>query len=154
MEGKDVFANLKQAFEEAVQYAIEHGISERQVIENEIRRSELLQVVVNEASRRLKEKNVPYQEPTINNEFEHDYPYLQSILSNYDIGRLKDAIALNKQIIVEGVQGPTGKSTFVRYLRERGVPVVEYGLAEVFMLNEFLKEPATKPFKSSVSNGR
>ena len=123
MEGKtDVFSNLKQAFELAVEYSVENGMNSF-VTENEIRRSELLQVVVNEASRRLKEKNVPYQEPTTNNEFEHDYPYLQSILSNYDIGRLKDAIALNKQIIVEGVQGPTGKSTFVRYLRERGVPV-------------------------------
>lgn len=52
----DVFANLKQSYEQAVEYAVENGMSE--IEENEIRRSELLMAVVNEASRRLKERNV------------------------------------------------------------------------------------------------
>jgi len=164
VDGQDVFANLKQAFEEAVEYAVTNGIHECEV--REIRRSELLQAVVNEASLRLKERNVPYQdgiadvvtgrrkyqEPITNNEIEHDYQYLQSILSNYDIGRLKHAIAVGRPIIVEGIQGPTGKTAFVRYLRERGISVTEYGLSEVFTLKEFLKEQKTNPFKSFSPN--
>ncbi|MGR5978024.1 hypothetical protein ACT7DJ_06585 [Bacillus cereus] len=50
----DVFANLKQAFEEAVEYAVVNSMSEYNV--NEIQRSELLTAVTNEASRRLKRK--------------------------------------------------------------------------------------------------
>ena len=65
-KGEDVFANLKQAFEQAVEYATKHGISEKQAAENEMRRSELLMAVVNEASRRLKERNVPYQDGIAN----------------------------------------------------------------------------------------
>ncbi|MGH0792238.1 hypothetical protein ACQVTU_32470 [Bacillus cereus] len=60
----DVFANLKQAFEEAVEYAVVNSMSEYNV--NEIQRSELLTAVTNEASRRLKEKNVPYQDGLAN----------------------------------------------------------------------------------------
>ncbi|MCQ6529870.1 hypothetical protein [Bacillus mycoides] len=58
-DGNDVFTNLKQAFEEAVEYAAVHGMSAYNV--DEIQRSELLTAVANEASRRLKERNVPYQ---------------------------------------------------------------------------------------------
>ena len=60
----DVFANLKQAFEQAVEYAVVNSMSEIQ--ESEIRRSELLMAVANEASRRLREKNVPYQDGLAN----------------------------------------------------------------------------------------
>ncbi|PGZ46430.1 hypothetical protein COE56_24820 [Bacillus anthracis] len=63
-EGNDVFANLKQAFEEAVEYAMVNSMSECNV--NEIQRSELLTAVANEASRRLKERNVPYQDGLAN----------------------------------------------------------------------------------------
>jgi hypothetical protein len=64
-EGKDVFANLKQAFEEAVEHAVSNGMRKFEV--REIRRSELLQVVVNEASRRLKERNRLYDDTQIAN---------------------------------------------------------------------------------------
>ena len=65
MEGKiDVFENLKQAFEVAVEYSVEHGMREGEV--REIRRSELLLAVANEAIRRLEEKNVPYQDGLAN----------------------------------------------------------------------------------------
>lgn len=64
MEGKDVFANLKQAYEEAVEYAVVNSMSECKV--SEIRRSELLTAVANEASRRLKERNVPGQDGLAN----------------------------------------------------------------------------------------
>lgn len=60
----DVFTNLKQAFEQAVEYAVVNSMSEIQ--ESEIRRSELLQAVVIEASRRLKEKDKPFQEGLAN----------------------------------------------------------------------------------------
>jgi hypothetical protein len=56
VEEKNVFENLKQAFEEAVEYALANGMNELEEIE--IRRSELLTAVANEASRRLKERNV------------------------------------------------------------------------------------------------
>ncbi|PGT52305.1 hypothetical protein COD86_28445 [Bacillus cereus] len=63
-DGNDVFTNLKRAFEKAVEYAVENSMSECNV--NEIQRSELLMVVANEASRRLKERNVPYQDGLAN----------------------------------------------------------------------------------------
>lgn len=56
VEEKDVFAHLMQAFEQAVEYAVANGMRECDV--SEIRRSELLTAVVNEASQRLKERNV------------------------------------------------------------------------------------------------
>ncbi|MFJ7407496.1 MULTISPECIES: hypothetical protein [unclassified Lysinibacillus] len=65
MEDKDVFANLKQAFEQAVEYSVENGMNSF-VTENEIRRSELLTAVANEASRRLKERNVIGQDGLAN----------------------------------------------------------------------------------------
>ena len=64
MEGQDVFANLKQAFEQAVEYAVTNGMGDCEV--GEIRRSKLLQVVVNEASQKSKERNVPYQDGIAN----------------------------------------------------------------------------------------
>ena len=60
----DVFTNLKQAFEEAVEYAVVNSMSECNI--KEIQRSELLTAVANEASRRLKERNVPYQDGLAN----------------------------------------------------------------------------------------
>lgn len=160
MNGQDVFANLKQAFEQAVEYSVTNGMAECEV--GEIRRSELLKAVVNEASQRLKERNVSYQdgladvvtgrrkyqEPITSNEVEHDYQYLKSILSNYDIGRLKHAVKVGKPIIVEGLQGPTGKTTLIRYLRERGAKAIQYDLSEIFTLNEPLKTMTSQPFKS------
>lgn len=66
MEGKtDVFANLKQAFEVAVEHTVQNGM-QPYISENEIRRSELLGAVINEASRRLKEKNIPFQDGLAN----------------------------------------------------------------------------------------
>ena len=62
--GNDVFTNLKQAFEEAVEYALVNSMSECNA--NEVQRSELLTAVKNEASRRLKERNVPYQDGLAN----------------------------------------------------------------------------------------
>ncbi|PGC94623.1 hypothetical protein [Bacillus toyonensis] len=62
--GSDVFTHLKQAFEEAVAYAVVNSMSECNV--NEIQRSELLTAVKNEASRRLKERDVPYQDGLAN----------------------------------------------------------------------------------------
>ncbi|WP_257209134.1 hypothetical protein [Bacillus toyonensis] len=63
-DGNNVFTNLKQAFEEAVAYAVVNSMSECNV--NEIQRSERLTAVANEASRRLKERNVPYQDGLAN----------------------------------------------------------------------------------------
>ncbi|HHK5535284.1 TPA: hypothetical protein ACQUHH_003760 [Bacillus mobilis] len=63
-DGNDVFINLKQAVEEAVEYVVENSMSECNV--NEMQRSELLTAVANEASRRLKERNVPYQDGLAN----------------------------------------------------------------------------------------
>ncbi|PFT98644.1 hypothetical protein COK81_04760 [Bacillus thuringiensis] len=60
----DVFTNLKQAFEEAVEYAVVNSMSECNV--KKIQRSELLTAVANEASQRLKERNVPYQDGLAN----------------------------------------------------------------------------------------
>ncbi|MES1047203.1 hypothetical protein FOA22_22375 [Heyndrickxia oleronia] len=60
MEGKDVYTNLKQAFEQAVVYAVENSMNEYKV--SEIQRSELLMAVANEASRRLNERKIPYQD--------------------------------------------------------------------------------------------
>lgn len=82
----------------------------------------------------------------------HDYQYLQSILSINDIARLERAIEVGNPIIVEGAQGPTGKSTLVRYLRERGAEVSEYGLSEVFTLNEFLGERKLVPYTNNLTN--
>lgn len=66
MEGKtDVFTNLKHAFELAVEYAAKNGM-ETFVKENEIQQSELLRAVANEASHRLKKRNVPYQDGLAN----------------------------------------------------------------------------------------
>lgn len=62
MEGQDVFANLKQAFEQAVEYAVTNGMGDCEV--GEIRRSELMQAVLNEASQRS--KNVPYKDGIAN----------------------------------------------------------------------------------------
>lgn len=61
MEGKtDVFSNLKQAFEQAVEYSIKSG-TPLYLAEDEIRRPELFRAVVDEVSRRseenYKEKN-------------------------------------------------------------------------------------------------
>ena len=64
MEKKDVFTNLIQAFEQAVEYAVTNSMYEIQ--ESEIQRSELLRAVMNEASRRVKEKNIPYQDGMAN----------------------------------------------------------------------------------------
>lgn len=89
-----------------------------------------------------------YQEPITSGEIEHDYQYLQSVLSKYDIGRLKHAVKIGKPIIVEGIQGPTGKTTLIRYLRERGAKAIQYDLSEVFTLNEHLKTIDSQPFKS------
>ncbi|MDX1806554.1 MAG: hypothetical protein R3267_05985 [Paenisporosarcina sp.] len=66
INNSDVFANLKQAFEEAVEYAVENGVCDDGIQEDEIRRSELLQAVVNEATRRLKERNVIGQDGLAN----------------------------------------------------------------------------------------
>lgn len=160
MEGKtDVFTNLKHAFELAVEYAVVNGMQESEV--REIRRSELLLAVVNEASHRLKERNVPYQdgladvitgrkkyhEPTGENVIEHDYKYLTSILSSSDIGRLEHAIEFRLPIIVTGVQGPTGKSALVKYLSQRGIYAVEDLHAEKFALNKILEKRDKTPFK-------
>ena len=60
----DVFTNLKQTFEEAVEHAVVNSMSECNV--KEIQRSELLTAVANEASQRLKERNVPYQDGLAN----------------------------------------------------------------------------------------
>ncbi|MBZ4221904.1 hypothetical protein LAE98_07195 [Bacillus wiedmannii] len=68
-----------------------------------------------------------------------EYEYLKSILSNKDIERLENAIREGRTIIVDGPQGPTGKSRFVRYLKERGVNATEYWEAEVFTLDKPLK---------------
>ncbi|WP_197228586.1 hypothetical protein [Bacillus thuringiensis] len=64
----DVFTNLKQAFEEAVEHAVEHAVVNSMSESNvkEIQRSELLTAVANEASQRLKERNVPYQDGLAN----------------------------------------------------------------------------------------
>lgn len=67
----------------------------------------------------------------------YDHQYLQSVLSNYDIERLKDAIELGQTIIIAGPQGPTGKTTLVKYLRERGVNVLEEHEVQTFTLNKF-----------------
>ncbi|MEK4500162.1 hypothetical protein [Bacillus sp. FSL R12-0069] len=61
----DVFTNLKQAFEEAVEHAVVNSMSDCNV-KKEIQRSELLTAVANEASQRLKERNVPYQDGLAN----------------------------------------------------------------------------------------
>ncbi|AZR76055.1 hypothetical protein [Bacillus thuringiensis] len=61
----DGFTNLKQAFEEAVEHAVVNSMSECNV-KKEIQRSELLTAVANEASQRLKERNVPYQDGLAN----------------------------------------------------------------------------------------
>lgn len=165
MEEKNVFENLKHAFEKAVEYAATNGISEFE--ETEIQRSKLLTAVANEASRRLKERNVPYQDGLANvitgrrkyqevtsTKKGHDYQYLQSILSDKDIERLEQAINSSKPIIVQGTLGPTGKTTLVQYLKQfNHNHVVEYDLAEVFTLNQFLKERNPNPFKNS-SNAR
>ncbi|WP_206701592.1 hypothetical protein [Lysinibacillus sphaericus] len=60
-----MFANLKQTFEQAVEYSVKNGMNSF-VTENEIRRSELLTAVANEASRRLKERNVIGQDGLAN----------------------------------------------------------------------------------------
>ncbi|WP_186731304.1 hypothetical protein [Rummeliibacillus suwonensis] len=52
---------------------------------------------------------------------EHDYEYLQNILSNHDIDRLNIAVKVGSPIIVEGPQDLTRKSAFVKYLRSHGV---------------------------------
>lgn len=65
VEEQDVFANLKQAFEQAVEYSVKNGMNSF-ATENEIRRSELLTAVANEASRRLKERNVIGQDGLAN----------------------------------------------------------------------------------------
>lgn len=165
MEEKNVFESLKQAFENAVEYASTNSMCE--LDETEIQRSELLTAVANEASRRLKERNIigqvglanvitgrrKYQEVTSTKK-DHDYQYLQSILSDEDIERLEQAINSSKQIIVQGTLGPTGKTTLVQYLKQfNRNHVVEYDLAEVFTLNQFLKERNPNPFKNS-SNAR
>lgn len=48
MKQSEVFGNLKHSFEEAVQYVTKNGLPK----ENETRRSELMEAVKNEASRR------------------------------------------------------------------------------------------------------
>lgn len=68
----------------------------------------------------------------------HDYQYLQSILSNSDIEKLKDAIKIGMPILIQGPQGPTGKSTFVKYLRERGVNASEAVEFVTFNLDKFV----------------
>ncbi|SPU37874.1 Uncharacterised protein [Lysinibacillus capsici] len=62
VEGQDVFVNLKQAFEQAVEYTLANGIGDCEI--REIRRSELMQAVLNEASQRS--KNVPYKDGIAN----------------------------------------------------------------------------------------
>lgn len=65
-ESKDVFADLKHAFEQAVEYAVENGMLKAGLKEGEMRRSELLRAVANEASRRLNDRNAPYQDGVAN----------------------------------------------------------------------------------------
>ncbi|MGR7908373.1 hypothetical protein ACU64V_03185 [Lysinibacillus capsici] len=48
-----MFANLQQEFEHAVEYIVSNGMGDCEI--GEIRRSELMLAVVNEASQRLKE---------------------------------------------------------------------------------------------------
>lgn len=55
---------------------------------------------------------------------EHDYEYLQNILSNHDIDRLNIAVKVGSPIIVEGPQNLTTKSAFVKYLRSHSVNAV------------------------------
>ncbi|PGT52306.1 hypothetical protein COD86_28450 [Bacillus cereus] len=73
------------------------------------------------------------------NKVKQEYQYFKSILSSKDIARLENAIREGRTIIVDGPQGPTGKSRFVRYLKERGVNATEYWEAEVFTLDKPLK---------------
>lgn len=61
---EDAFTNLKQSFEKAVEYAVANSMAVFE--ESEIRRSELLTAVANEASRRLKERNVIGQDGLAN----------------------------------------------------------------------------------------
>lgn len=65
MTTNQVFTSLKQTFEQGVEYAVENVMGSF-ATENEIQRSELLRAVVNEASRKLKERNVPYQDGLAN----------------------------------------------------------------------------------------
>ncbi len=89
-------------------------------------------------------ENKPYRD------VEHDYGYLKTILSESDIERLEHALKTGRTIIVDGIQGPTGKTTLVRYLKERGATVVEEKLSEKFILNETLKTHSLRPFKSLI----
>ncbi|MEK4415114.1 hypothetical protein [Bacillus sp. FSL K6-0268] len=63
-DGNDVFTHVEQAFEEAVEYTVINSMSACNV--DEIQRSELLAAVAKEASQRLKERNVPYQDGLAN----------------------------------------------------------------------------------------
>lgn len=86
----------------------------------------------------MKEKKTPQVAVTTSEEIEHDYKYLQSILSKSEIEKLKNAIEIGMPILIEGPQGPTGKTTFVNYLRERGVNASE--------MVEFVTFNLDKPF--------
>lgn len=64
--------------------------------------------------------------------------YLESILSAFDIERLAYILEGKSSVIVHGVQGPTGKSTFAKYLREQGLVAMELAEYPTFELNEFV----------------
>ncbi|GAB2553469.1 hypothetical protein [Gracilibacillus alcaliphilus] len=86
----------------------------------------------------MSEKKETSQVLVTSEEVKHDYDYLQSILSDGEIENLKIAIEIGMPILVQGPQGPTGKSTFVKYLRERGVNASEK--------HEFMTFTLDKPF--------
>lgn len=51
--------------------------------------------------------------------------YLISLLGKESAHEIVDAIQNQKTILIRGAQGPTGKTTLCRVLREHGVAAVE-----------------------------
>lgn len=80
----------------------------------------------------------------------HDFNYLTNLLSPDQLYRLLDSIQRNIPIAVGGVQGPTGKSALVEYLKLHGVDAYEDLRVTHIQLNEFIPREEWnngKPFK-------
>ena len=66
--------------------------------------------------------------------------YLNGLLGEKEAKKLRTALKLGKTIIVDGPQGPVGKTALVRILQKHGYPAEEKWMTHEITLNKPLAE--------------
>ncbi|WP_042472674.1 hypothetical protein [Bacillus ndiopicus] len=62
MDGKEIFTNLKNAFEEAVDFTLKNGMQKGGITKEDLQQSKLFEAILIEANLRLKVINKPRQD--------------------------------------------------------------------------------------------